>query len=352
MFPESFVEEWVEKLTMPGDTVLDPFCGRGTTPFQSALMKRRAVATDVNPVAFCITKAKTNAVSRNTVVRRLVTLQSDYVPHDWESLRRSLPRFFRLAYTPETLRQILYLRSSLRWRTVRSDCMVAAIALGALHGESHKSPFYFSNQMPRTISTKPNYSIRYWQRHGMKAPKRDVFSILRNKINFRYESLPPSEKCLVLNLDMRDLPSRKQDFPGLISCAITSPPYLDITNYEEDQWLRLWFLGGPPHPTYKTHSKDDRLVNRTAYRKMIGEMWHMFGKVLAKNSNIVVRLGGKNLTSDEIVAGLKDSSKSAQRNVLLRHYSVSPLSSEKQTRSFLPSANGCSFEVDCHFTMA
>ena len=24
------------------------------------------------------------------------------------------------------------------------------------------------------------------------------------------------------------------------------PPYLDVTHFEEDQWLRLWFLGGPP----------------------------------------------------------------------------------------------------------
>ena len=29
---------------------------------------------------------------------------------------------------------------------------------------------------------------------------------------------------------------------GRVTDFITSPPYLDTTNYREDQWLRLWFL--------------------------------------------------------------------------------------------------------------
>ena len=46
MFPESFAETWIERLTSPGQVVLDPFCGRGTTPFQAVLMNRRAIGVD------------------------------------------------------------------------------------------------------------------------------------------------------------------------------------------------------------------------------------------------------------------------------------------------------------------
>ena len=48
----------------PGDVIPDPFCGRGTTPFQSLLMGRTAIACDVNPVAYCITRAKTTRLQR------------------------------------------------------------------------------------------------------------------------------------------------------------------------------------------------------------------------------------------------------------------------------------------------
>ena len=48
MFPETFVATWVDRLTRKGDVVLDPFCGRGTAPFQSLLMDRGSVGCDIN----------------------------------------------------------------------------------------------------------------------------------------------------------------------------------------------------------------------------------------------------------------------------------------------------------------
>src|SRR5271154_5895823 len=140
MFPERFVETWVERLTSRGEYVLDPFCGRGTTPFQALLMGRRAVANDVNPVAYCVTRAKTNSPDRAAVLRRLTILQSAFDPADWESSRRSLPVFYRAAYDAATLRQILFLRARLKWRLSDTDCFIAALSLGVLHGESEKSP--------------------------------------------------------------------------------------------------------------------------------------------------------------------------------------------------------------------
>src|SRR5260370_33378460 len=58
MFPESFASTWIERLTKPGEVVLDPFSGRGTTAFQALLMRRRAIACDVNDVASWPRRAK------------------------------------------------------------------------------------------------------------------------------------------------------------------------------------------------------------------------------------------------------------------------------------------------------
>src|SRR5712691_9474135 len=113
MFPEAFVENWVEKLTRPGDVVLDPFCGRGTAPFQALLMGRRAVGTDVNPVAYCVTRAKTSAPQPSQIRRRLTLLEKACRDDDWERERRRLPPFFRAAYHPLTLRRLLFLRGNL-----------------------------------------------------------------------------------------------------------------------------------------------------------------------------------------------------------------------------------------------
>jgi hypothetical protein len=40
-----------------------------------------------------------------------------------------------------------------------------------------------------------------------------------------------------------------------IDWVVTSPPYLGMDTYEVDQWLRLWFLGGPEHPVYRNSNQ-------------------------------------------------------------------------------------------------
>jgi hypothetical protein len=206
-------------------------------------MGRDALACDINPVAYCVTKAKTNAPAARTVRRRITELEKHFDNRAWESARRKMPEFFHYAYARQTLRQLLYLRSSLRWEESDTDCMIAAMVLGSLHGESQKSSSYLSNQMPRTISTKPAYSIRFWEKHEYTAPERDVFELLRERVTFRYESEPPRSRGTIFRTDMRELPWLLRDYCRPIRCVITSPPYLDVTNFEEDQWLRLWFLG-------------------------------------------------------------------------------------------------------------
>jgi adenine-specific DNA methylase len=113
MFPESFVETWVERLTKPGDYVLDPFCGRGTTPFQALLMDRKGIGSDVNPVAFCLTKAKVDAPSLAQARRRLTILKQGYQHGEWKKSGHDLPEFFRWAFETRTLSEVLYLRKAL-----------------------------------------------------------------------------------------------------------------------------------------------------------------------------------------------------------------------------------------------
>ena len=350
MFPETFVETWVERLTKPGDVVLDPFCGRGTTPFQSLLLERQAIASDINPVAYCITKAKTNAPAASVVRRRITQLQKEYSLRACEPARRKMAEFFQYAYTRETLRQLLYLRDALDWERKGADCMIAALILGSLHGESQKSRSYLSNQMPRTISTKPAYSVRYWKAHDLHAPDRNVFEMLRDRVSFRYESDPPQRRGKVLNTDMRELPRVIGDECRPIRCVITSPPYLDVTNFEEDQWLRLWFLRGEPRPTYRKVSKDDRHEKPERYWELISDMWRVLGNLLAKKADIVIRIGGKNFNSEEMGQQLRASSIFSKRNVELVHSETSEIK-KRQTDAFRPGSRGCLIESDFHFRM-
>ncbi len=218
-------------------------------------MGRAAVAIDVSPVAYCISHAKTNPPSAQAARSRISKLETSFDARLWEGKRKALPEFFQVAYHRRTLQQLLYVRESLAWARSDVDCMLAAIVLGALHGESERSPSFLSNQMPHTIATKPDYSVRFWEKHGFTAPERDVFDLLRDKVTFRYATGVPEGRATVFCGDMRTLPDRMLPEFGPVKCVVTSPPYLDITNFEEDQWLRNWFLGGPPSHLSSSHER-------------------------------------------------------------------------------------------------
>ncbi len=345
MFPESFAEQWIGRLSKPEDVVLDPFCGRGTTPFQSLLMGRRAIACDINPVAYCITRAKTNAPSLPQLLRKIGTLESQFEAGNWKSIASKEAEFFQFAYQRNTLAQLLFLRDSLKWRKGDIDCMIAALTLGALHGESNKSSSYLSNQMPRTISTKPAYSVKYWKRHGYEAPDRDAFEILRRAAQFRYQSEPPAGNAHVLLSDMRELPVMLRGQTATAQLVVTSPPFLDITSYEEDQWLRLWFLGGKPRPTYGEVSRDDRHATQAGYSKMMDHFWRVTGRLLRTKSHVVIRIGCRRLDPERMGKRLLASAANSGRKLKLAETDVSEIK-KRQTDSFRPGSQGCLIEAD------
>ena len=350
MFPESFAEHWLARLTQPGDLVLDPFCGRGTAPFQALLMGRRTVGCDTNPVAYCVSRAKTNAPPLSQLLTRIDELERVFKRESLSKQSAHLPRFLRYAYHKSTLGQLMYLRNTLRLQESQTDCMVSALVLGSLHGETERSDRFLSNQMPHTISTKPEYSMRFWQQNSYRPPERDTFELLRRQAIYRYKSGRPSEHGVILHMDMRELP-RQRRLPSPIRCAITSPPYFDVTNYAEDQWLRLWFLGGPPYPARQDFAKDDRHGSVERYWTLLADMWRALGLILAERANVVIRLGATRINPDRLVSGLEGVARAARRRVRLLGHEVSEIRG-RQTDAFRPGSKGCKLEVDCHFQMA
>lgn len=55
--PWPVVQRYIGHYTRPGEVVCDPFAGSGVTPVEALVLGRRAVASDINPVARFITRA-------------------------------------------------------------------------------------------------------------------------------------------------------------------------------------------------------------------------------------------------------------------------------------------------------
>jgi len=62
-FSPAIARAAIVAFTQPGDTVFDPFVGGGTTLVEASILGRKAVGTDINPLATFVTRVKTTPLS-------------------------------------------------------------------------------------------------------------------------------------------------------------------------------------------------------------------------------------------------------------------------------------------------
>lgn len=117
-YPATFIPEipytLIEALSNPGDTVLDPFGGIGTTFFQALMQKRKAYSFDNNLIASEINHAMFSLLNPSCILEkardRLINYCSDYNKEqkyfaNLSELRKEL----RDWYAEDTYNQIAYL---------------------------------------------------------------------------------------------------------------------------------------------------------------------------------------------------------------------------------------------------
>ena len=206
--------------------------------------------------------------------------------------------------------------------------------------------------MPRTISTSPDYSVRWWAENGYTAPERDVFNVLRRMAAYRLGSTLPKLRGSVRCRDARKAASGFRKLRKTVTLIVTSPPYLNTTHYAEDQWLRLWFLRGPERPT-ATRTGDDRYTSRKQYWRFLAESWAGCAGLLKDDSVIVVRIGGTSLDKVELRNGLQESLTNglADFDVYETGTTVTSEIKNRQTNAFRPGTTRKRYEHDFSFTL-
>ncbi len=241
MFPPQLAHYLIAWLTSQGETIYDPFSGRGTSALEAIMLDRKAYASDLNPMATVLTKAKLDIPSQKQLNQRLDNLIS--ILKDATVDISNTPPDIAMLYSADTLRQLVFMKSELNVNSF-VDNFILASALGTMHANHTKSGEArgFSISMPNTFAMSPAYVRRYISEHGLTQPEVNVFEMLRLKIQ---------------RFDLPERPihggkSWQQDATAIapawlrkekVKLVLTSPPYLEVIKYGKYNWVRLWLLG-------------------------------------------------------------------------------------------------------------
>lgn len=241
-FKPQLPEFFIARLTRPGEAVHDPFMGRGTTPIQAALMGRRPLGNDVNPLSLLLTRPRLRPPPLAAIARRLDEI-------GWEDGEAG-PEPLLAFYHPETLRRLSALR---RWLLRRApphgsdpdpvDDWIRMVALNRLTG--HSPGFFSGRTMPPNQAVSVAAQRRINARLGQMPPPRDVPTLILRKSRALLADGPPPPHPPPLLLAGPAAATPAIPDAG-VALVVTSPPFLDIVQYADDNWLRCWFAGIEP----------------------------------------------------------------------------------------------------------
>jgi DNA methylase len=272
---------FITLLTRKGDIVYDPFSGRGTTVIEAALMGRDVIANDANPLSRIMTESRFFPPQLALVEKRLAT-----VPALSERADIDLSMF----YHPDTEKELVSLRTYLlnRKSLCRDDMIdrwIAMVATNRLTG--HSTGFFSVYTLPPNQAVSQKSQQRINTRRRQEPDYRDTHRIILNKSRSLLRSVADAEarnlvragkKAVLLTGDARSTPEIRDE---AVRLTVTSPPFLDIVQYREDNWLRCWFNG----------LDGDVIGRQITMARSIGEWSRAMGPVFAELYRIT-RPGG------------------------------------------------------------
>lgn len=234
----------ITRLSSPGDTVTDIFCGSGTTLVEALRLDRNAVGIDANPLACLISKAKTTRFEPGdeqhlvSIVRRaydlagLISLRADeglfhagpFVSEARRPIHKALSFWFEPSVVEE-LAEVLSWSVELPTETSRTVALAAFSSIVVSVSRQDSDTRY----VRREKKVPPGEVLRRFARS-----LKDATSAVAEFTNVVGQRL----LCTIYNTDVLTGPNI-----GHVDLVVCSPPYPNAYSYHLYHMTRMLWLG-------------------------------------------------------------------------------------------------------------
>jgi site-specific DNA-methyltransferase (cytosine-N4-specific) len=243
----------IEYFTSKGETVLDPFCGCGTTLVESLIRGRRAIGVDINPVACLITKVKTTPLEPNKLKKHASSLMNSLVNIIMQ-LRGQNPLFperipdikippmpkrkLSMKFTPQIKREIACIKSKI------------------MEMENDDIKDFFMLALSSSIRTVVE----------SKSKDVDVLNIFMQDVKMMVDRMEKFyEACckevLPVNVYCSDFREAYFLKDSSIDLIVTSPTYVNAYDYHREHMFNIFwlhdYLYGRFHMDFKTFKRNE-----------------------------------------------------------------------------------------------
>lgn len=322
-YPARFIPQLagilINYFSEPGDSLLDPFCGSGTSLLEAYKYGRTAVGIDINPMAVLMTKAKLVAfdekgftayvdkiMERATVVfGEMLMVQTSALfsngvgaNHSNNNLNAHIPNYSQNSawYHPDTLRQLASIWSAIEEYSNSKYVDVSRAAFSAILRSSCSQEKHWGwicdNVKPKAKElTYKNALTKFSEK--LREFKAAAKNLHLDASELQEVKVAPSDiralhgDCIEI---LAGFPNNKFDV------VVTSPPYLNMTDYISSQRLsNLWFNSNAENLRCKEIGARYRRFNKNKalhdYLQSMENCFSAIARVLKPNKFCCVIIG-------------------------------------------------------------
>lgn len=246
-FIPQFPREIINTLSERGETVLDPFCGSGTTLVEAKLLGRNSIGVDINPIATLASKVKTTIITSSQIkdiravveeievsvnlhygIKQLVQSRSKCIDFSYPTIPNR-----DYWFKPMVLDELSIIKAHLNEvsdNQVRDFLTLAFISIiTKVSNQESDTRFVSVSKSTKKLDTFKEFSKKIEQ------------MVERIK---EFEIMATSASARVYNKNANDLSFLDNDSIDLV---VTSPPYLNAYDYYLYHKFRMWWLGLDHH---------------------------------------------------------------------------------------------------------
>ena len=224
---------FIQKFCEPESVVYDPFMGRGTTLIEAQLHGHKVIGNDINPLSVVLTSPRLNLPTLADIEKRLSDVDLSY---DTE-IDPDLLVFFH----ERTLREIYGWRTYFQQEQLDTvDAWLQMVACSRLTG--HSTGFFSVFTLPPNLAASVTSQRKINEKRNQSPEYRNTKELIHRKSKqLLRHSLPDHfwrDDAVLLTESADNTP---QIADKSVDLVVTSPPFLDTVDYEQDNWLRMWF---------------------------------------------------------------------------------------------------------------
>lgn len=304
-FIPQLVEIFLRKYFKPGQTVLDPFCGSGTTLVQANELGINSIGYDISEFNVLLSRVKTAKYNINIVKKEVFDIlekvrratqknnqQLDLLESKSISIKlnENSNEYLKIWFSPQARNELLTYKYLIDTEGYNYEDLLKIIL--SRSARSARLTTHYDLDFPKEPQTKP---YRCYKHSRICKPTTEAFKFLRR---YSLDTIRRLEEFSYLQTDAKvevyHADCREVDFPPMDG-VITSPPYVGLIDYHEQHAYGYHLLDLKDNRECEIGAavNGSSIKAKEEYQKDIAEVFRRVSKAMNKHGRMVVVAGDK-----------------------------------------------------------